>query len=151
MSGLSCSVVSDSLWPHRLYSPRNSPGQNTGVGRLSLLQGIFPTKGLNSGLQHCRWILSQLSHKGSPRILAWVAYPFSSVSSGPRDWTRVSCTAGSFFTNWAIREARGPRIMKLWVPRMKRNFVIMKSSKGSRYLRDAYWRIRSTAEGIRMI
>ena len=31
--------------------------------------------------QHCRWILYQLSHKGSPRILEWVAYPFSSVSS----------------------------------------------------------------------
>ena len=37
------SVLSDSLWSHRLYSPCNSPGQNTGVGSLSLLQGIFPT------------------------------------------------------------------------------------------------------------
>ena len=42
----------------------------------------------------------QLSHKGSPRILEWVAYPFSSVSSQPRNWTRVSCIAGGFFTNW---------------------------------------------------
>ena len=40
----SCSVVSDSLRPHGLYSPWNSPGQNTGVGSLSLLQGIFPTQ-----------------------------------------------------------------------------------------------------------
>ena len=39
----SCSVVSDSLRPHGLYSPWNSPGQNTGVGSLSLLQGILPT------------------------------------------------------------------------------------------------------------
>ena len=39
------SVVSDSLRPHRLYSPWNSPDQNTGVGSLSLLQGIFPTQG----------------------------------------------------------------------------------------------------------
>ena len=38
------SVVSESLRPHGLYSPWNSPGQNTGVGRLSLLQGIFPTR-----------------------------------------------------------------------------------------------------------
>ena len=38
------SVVSDSLQPHGLYSPWNSPGQNTGVGSLSLLQGIFPTR-----------------------------------------------------------------------------------------------------------
>ena len=35
----------------------------------------------------------------------WVAYPFSSGPSQPRDWTRVSCIAGRFFTNWAIREA----------------------------------------------
>ena len=62
----SCSVVSDSLWPHGLYSPWNSPGQNTGVGSLSLLQGIFPTQGSNPGLLNCRRILYQLSHKGSP-------------------------------------------------------------------------------------
>ena len=44
-------------------------------------------------------------HKGSPRILEWVAYPFSSGSSWPRNWTGISCIAGGFFTNWAIREA----------------------------------------------
>ena len=59
------SVVSDSLRPHGQYSPWNSPGQNTAVGRLSLLQGTFPTQGSNQGLTHCRWILYQLSHKGS--------------------------------------------------------------------------------------
>ena len=63
------SVVSDSLWPHGLYSPWNSPGQNTGVGSLSLLQRIFPTQGSNPGLPHCRQILYQLSHKGSPPYL----------------------------------------------------------------------------------
>ena len=75
------SVLSDSLQPHGLYSPWSSPGQNTGVGSLSLLQGIFPTQGLNLGLLHYRRILYQLSHKGSPRILEWVAYPFSSRPS----------------------------------------------------------------------
>ena len=45
----------------------------------------FPIQGLNPGLSHCRWILCQLSHKGSPRILEWVAYPFSSRSSRPRN------------------------------------------------------------------
>ena len=50
---------------HGLYSPWNSLGQNTGVGSLSLLQGIFPTHGLNPDLSHCRQILYQLSHKGS--------------------------------------------------------------------------------------
>ena len=59
----------------------NSPGQNTGVGSLSLLQGIFPTQGLNPGLPHCWQILDQLSHKGSPRMLEWVASLFSSGSS----------------------------------------------------------------------
>ena len=58
--------MSDSLQPHGLYSPGNSPGQNTLVGSLSLLQGIFPTQELNSGLLHYRRILYQLSHKGSP-------------------------------------------------------------------------------------
>ena len=61
----SCSVVSDSLRPHGRYSPWNSSVQNTGVGSLSLLQGIIQTQGSNPGLLHCRWILYQLSHKGS--------------------------------------------------------------------------------------
>ena len=93
------STVSDALRPHGLYSPWNSPGQNTGVGSLSLLQGIFPTQGLNPDLPHCRQILYQLSHKGSPRILEWVAYPFSRGSSWPRnrrlfppgDWGFLHC------------------------------------------------------------
>ena len=165
--------MSDSLWPHGLYSPWKSPGQNTGIGILSLLQGIFPTQGLNLGLLHCRWILYQLSHKwkkekslswvrlfvtpwivahqappslgfsrqeywsglpfpspedlpdpgieprspslqaealtseppGKPKILEWVAHLFSSGTSQPRNQTRVSCIAGGFFTNWAMREA----------------------------------------------
>ena len=84
--------------PPGLYGPWNSPGQNTGVGSLFLLQGIFPTQGLNPGLPHCRQILYQLSHKGSP-VLEWVAYPFSSGSSRPRNQPGVSCIAGGFFTN----------------------------------------------------
>ena len=88
-----------------IYSPWNSPGQNTRVGSLSLLQEIFPTQGSNPGLLHCRRILYQLSHQGSPRILEWVAYPFSNGSAEPRNQTGVSWIAGGFFTNWAIREA----------------------------------------------
>ena len=86
--------MSDSLWPHGLHSPWNSPGQNTGVGSLSLLQGIFPTQESNPGLPQCRWILYQLSHKGSPRTLEWTAYPFSSRSSRLRNWIRISCIEG---------------------------------------------------------
>ena len=66
--------MSNSLRPHGLYSPWNSPGQNSRVGGLSLLQGIFPTQGSNPGLPHCRQILYQLSHKGSPRVE--VNWPF---------------------------------------------------------------------------
>ena len=102
------SVVSDSLRPRGLYSPWNSPGQNTVVSSLS--QGIFPIQRLNPGLLHWRQILYQLSHKGSPRILEWVAYPFSSGSSGLRNQTGVSCIAGGFFTNWAIREAHKTQV-----------------------------------------
>ena len=62
----SCSVMFDSLQSPGLSSPWDSPGQNTGVGSCSLLQGIFPTKGSNPGLTHCRQIFYQLSHQGSP-------------------------------------------------------------------------------------
>ena len=58
----SCQAVCD---PHGLCSPWNSPGQNTGVGSLFLLQRIFPTQGLNQGLLHCRWVLYQLNDQGS--------------------------------------------------------------------------------------
>ena len=92
----SCSVMSNSLRTHTLYRPWNSPGQNTGMNSLSHLQGIFPSQELNPGLLHCRQILYQLSHKGTPRILEWVAYPFSCASSQPRDRTGVSCTAAEF-------------------------------------------------------
>ena len=101
------SVMSDSLRPHGLYSSWNSLGQNTGVGSFYLLQGIFPTHGSNPDLPHCGWILYQLSRKGSLRTLEWVAYLFSSSFSQPRNQTGVSCIAGGFFTNWAIREPWG--------------------------------------------
>ena len=71
-----------------------------------LLQGIFPSQGLNPGLPHCRQVLYQLCHKGSPRILEWVAYPSFSGSSWQRNRSAVCCIAGGFFTYWAIREAQ---------------------------------------------
>ena len=62
------SIVSDSLQLHGLYSPWNFPGQNTGMGNLSLLQGIFPTQESNWGLLHCKWILYRLSYKTCPKL-----------------------------------------------------------------------------------
>ena len=87
-------------WTH----PWNSPGQDTGVGSLSRLQRIFATQVSNPGIPHCKWILYQLSHKGSPRTLEWIAYSFSRGSPWCRNRTRVSHIAGGFFTTWAIRE-----------------------------------------------
>ena len=72
-------------------------------GQLFLSPGVFPTQGLNPGLPHCRRILYCLSHQGSPRILVWVAYPFSRGPSRSRNWTWVSCIAGGFFASWATR------------------------------------------------
>ena len=57
---------SDSLRPRGLYSSWNSPGQKSGMGSCSLLQGIFPIQGSDPGLPHCMQILYQLSHQGSP-------------------------------------------------------------------------------------
>ena len=91
--------------PARFLWPWNFPGKNTGVGCHFLLLGVFPTQRLNPGVPHCRWILYQLSHKGSLRIFEWLAYPFSSRSSWPRNQTEVSCIALRFCTKWAIREA----------------------------------------------
>ena len=62
----SCSVVSDSLRAHGLCSQWNPLSQNTGLGSLSVLQGIFPTQELNLGLLHCGWNLYHLSYQGSP-------------------------------------------------------------------------------------
>ena len=59
---------------------------------------IFPTQRSNPGLPHCRWLLYQLSHKGCPRVLEWVVYPFSTGPSWPRNWAKVSSIAGGFFT-----------------------------------------------------
>ena len=121
------SAVSDSLWPHeptRLLCPWNSAGQNTGVGSHSLLQGVFPTQGLNPGLPHCRQILPSeppevkwsevaqscltpwdpmdCSPPGSTihgifqaRVLEWVAIAFSTELPGqPPNTIKMSSTAG---------------------------------------------------------
>ena len=103
--------------------PQGKP-KNTGVGSLSLLQGIFLTQGLNLGLLHCGQILYHLSHQGRSKVkvkvaqscpilcmglyspwdspgqnLEWVAFPFSRGSSQPRDRTQAFRIAGRFFTS----------------------------------------------------
>ena len=92
-----CSGVSNSVWPHGEW------GEFQGILQARILEWVafpFSRKLPNPGLPHCRWILYQLSHEASRRILEWVAYLFSSGSSQARNWTRVHCTVGRFFTNW---------------------------------------------------
>ena len=88
--------------------------------------GDLPNPGIEPGLLHCRWILYQLNHKESPRILEWVAYPFPRRSSLPRSWTRVSCIVGGFFTSWAMNgEILKAFLLRL---RMKIRLIIITDS-----------------------
>ena len=113
------------LYAARVLCPWTSPGKNTGLGSHSLLHGIFPTQGSNSGLPHCRQVLNPLRDQfslvaqscltlGNPmdytppgssvhgllqaRILEWVAISSSRGSSQPRDRIQVSHIACRFFT-----------------------------------------------------
>ena len=104
------SYMSDSVTPWTVWGVHGLPGssvpgdfqdKNIRVGCHALLQGIFPTQGLNPDLLHYRKILHHLSHLGSPGMLEWVAYPFSKGSTQPRIWTGVFYIAGRFFASWA--------------------------------------------------
>ena len=106
---LSRSVQSDSLWSSGLSLPGSSvhgdsPGKHTGVCYHALLQGNLPNPGVETRSPSLQQILYQLSHQGRPRIVDWVAYPFSRGSSQPSNQTRVSCIASRFFTSWHTRK-----------------------------------------------
>ena len=112
---LSCLTLCDPVdcSPPDFSAHEDSPGKNNGVSCHTLLQGIFATQRSNPGLLHCRWILYHLSYQGSPRILEWVAYPFSRGSSQHRNQTGVSCIASGFFTNYATRKAPREHYLQL--------------------------------------
>ena len=99
---VSCSVVSDSLRLHglqstRLLCPWYFPGKNSGVGCPFLLQVVFPTQGSNPRFLHCRWILYQLSHQGSPRN-PWKSSKISAYQDwGGTQWGIISWF-GSFYS-----------------------------------------------------
>ena len=93
MCVLSHSVVSDSVRPHGLWPTRlcpwDSPGKNTGVGCHALLQGTFPTLGLNPGPLHCRHFLiitlsfkTYLTSQGSHSGRSWCHYCNAWVKQG---------------------------------------------------------------------
>ena len=94
------SVVYNSLQPHGLYNPWNSPGQNTGVGSCSLLQRIFPTQGSNPGILHCRHTLYQLSHR---EAYHWANLDegFPGGTSGKEPTCRCSSLRRWGFDPWA--------------------------------------------------
>ena len=91
LSHFSCVQLFVTLWTVARQAPLSM-----GVGCHSLLQGIVPTQGLNSGLLHCRQILYQLSHKGSPGILEWVAFP------SPVDLPDSGIEPGSAVLQWIL-------------------------------------------------
>ena len=97
----------DSKWQCGLESETHSVMSTLSPGYQShsFLQGFSQPRD-QTQVSHCRRILYQLSHQGSPRILEWAAYPFSSGSSHPRNWAGFSYVAGGFFTIWATREAQ---------------------------------------------
>ena len=93
----SCSTLCKPMDSSMPSSPvhGDSPGKNTRVDFHDLLQGIFPTHRLKSGLPHCRQILYHLSHQGNPRILVWVQFSCSVMSDSLRP---MDCTHQAFLS-----------------------------------------------------
>ena len=102
----SCSVVSDSLRPHGLYSPWNSPGQNTGVSSLPLLQGNLPNPGIEPRSPALKANSLPAEPQGKPNNTGVGSLSLLWWKSWPRNRTGVSCIAGGYFTNWAIRKVK---------------------------------------------
>ena len=102
---VSCSVMSDSLWPRGLLCQWNSPGKNTGVGNHSLLQGIFLTQGSNLGLLHF-FVVVQLLSCVWLFVTPWTAASQASLSFNIslNLLKLMSIEPGRFSTIWATRE-----------------------------------------------
>ena len=109
-------------WTHGLYSPWNSPGQNTGVGSLSLFQAIFPTQGSNLP-PHCRQILYHLSHKVSPMEASLQRHDWLMISGHWQLIQLISPTQGPGRWNWKFLSSNhfvsspGSQLPLLWLPR----------------------------------
>ena len=95
--------VRHDLATKQLYSPWDSPGQNTGVDSLPLLQGIVPTQGSNPGFLHCRRILYQLSHKGSPKQQLCSSRETSQNTSTLGNFKKVDFLPDSQINSIAVR------------------------------------------------
>ena len=109
--------MSDSLWPHGLYSPWNSLGQNTGVGsRCSLLQGIFPTRLLPNSHQLVVYPEVALVVKNLPVNAGDVRdrglIPGSGRSAGERIGYPLQCS-WAFLVPWLLKNP--PAVQETWV------------------------------------
>ena len=127
-----CSVVSDSLQPHGLYSPWNSPGHSTGMCNHYLLQGIFPTQGSNPGLPHCRQNLYQLNQQG--------------ISNASKVTFKIVQAMFQQYVNWTLpdvptgfRKGRGTRDQ---IPNI--HCIIEKARKFQKYYLKNLWLCGST-------
>ena len=96
------SVVSDSLWPHGLLCPWNSPGKNMGVGCYFLLQRIFPTQGFKLGLLNYRWTLYQLSHQDTTKYLFMNVHSSSILNSQKVETTQMATSRWFNKKNYGI-------------------------------------------------
>ena len=94
----SCSTLCDPVdcSPPGASVHGDSLGKNTGVGSLSLLQGIFLTWD-QTQVSRLAGGFFIISHQGSPRIMEWVVYPISREFPWPRNGTWISCIAGGSF------------------------------------------------------
>ena len=104
-----CSVMSNFLWPFgmklsRLLCPWDASGKNTGVGCHYLLQGIFPTQGLNPHLLHCRQILSLLSQQGSLQNAIYTKFyqPIFCQKSAPYQKAQKMTTISTIFIMFSM-------------------------------------------------
>ena len=109
----------------------DSPGKNTGVGCHALLQRIFPMQGSNPALPCCRRILYHLNHQGTPRILEWVAYPFSRGSSWARNRTGVSWIAGGFLPAELSGKPRLWSYISLFLASSAQGLGLLSTSRGN--------------------
>ena len=107
--------MSGSLQPHRLYNPWNSPGQNSGVGSRSRLQGILPTQGLNTGLLHCRRILYQLSRHLYISYFSIIFFSLKSTCVSKLSFLNVNLHFGTAFSKLCDVE-KSSNLSAPWFP-----------------------------------
>ena len=123
------SVVSDSLRPHGLHSAWNSPGQNTGVGGLSVLQLNFPTQGSNRCLLSCRRILYQLSRQGRPSCVQ--QYVRVSPISSPLVTVNWFCSASVSQSSSFVPLMKSTRFGRAGASLLRRFLSVAESSRVS--------------------